>query len=117
MTEADEVAAAMLPKYLKECSVHSTVSVKNWVMQELEATESYNVIDAVQAALVSLVMVNHTRSDGKLAHAWVTGQQLGFKPNSRLYSKNICRECGVLRGPVQYPETPCKGKIKVTTRN
>ena len=116
MTEADEVAAAMLPKYLQECSLHSMAGVREWVMKELSAYESYNVIDAVQAALIALVMPNRTRSDGKLAHVWITGEQAGFAENSMLYKMQMCRDCGVLKGPDKYPESPCKGKVRVTTR-
>lgn len=65
MTEAEEVAAAMLPDYLeykKSASMsyrgHSAVGVRNYVMRQLQDTESYNVIDAVSDALVELVFPN-----------------------------------------------------------
>lgn len=110
MTEADEVAAALIPFWFKSPRLDLT----NWVRKALP-DESETVISNVIESL-NLQLLDY-REDGKLKHRWMIGQQLGFKPNSRLYSKNICRECGVLRGPIQYPETPCKGKIKVTLRN
>lgn len=62
MTEAEEVAEAMLPQYHEwkkslhwSKQGHSVVGVKDWVMQQMREYESYNVIDAVQAALVELV--------------------------------------------------------------
>lgn len=65
MTEAEEVAAAMLPNYLehkKRVPVfyrgHSVVGVRDYVMRQLQATESYTVIDAVSDALVELVFPN-----------------------------------------------------------
>lgn len=65
MTEVDEVAAAMLPKYLEHMKGapevyqgHSAVGIRKYVMRELRATESYNVIDAVSDALIELVFPN-----------------------------------------------------------
>lgn len=56
------------------------------------------------------------RSDGKLAHLWVKGYDMGFTATSKLFNVEMCRDCGVLRSLKQWPETPCKGRVKVKTR-
>lgn len=62
MTECEELAEALLPKYYQwNLSLeyvrqgHSKVKIANWVMQRLRATESYVVIDNVIDALQKLV--------------------------------------------------------------
>jgi hypothetical protein len=62
MTECEELAQALLPKYYQWNSTleyvrqgHSSVKIKNWVMQRLRATESYVVIDNVTQAIDKLV--------------------------------------------------------------
>ncbi|ALA45485.1 hypothetical protein ADP65_00016 [Achromobacter phage phiAxp-3] len=57
-----------------------------------------------------------TREDGKPAHIWITGKEAGFPPKSRLYKLHMCKNCGVLQGNPLYPETPCKGKVKINLR-
>ena len=56
------------------------------------------------------------RSDGKSAHVWITGKEAGFPPTSKIHKLDMCRNCGVLRSEAKYPETPCRGKVKVKTR-
>jgi hypothetical protein len=63
MDECDEVAAAMLPKYLEwkaglpfPFQGHSSASVANYVMAQLREYESYVVIDNVTEALQKLVL-------------------------------------------------------------
>ena len=58
----------------------------------------------------------NTRLDGKPAHVWKYGAELGLQPSSKLYDLEACKNCGVLRGDPKYPETPCKGAVHVTTR-
>jgi len=60
MTECEEVARTMLPGFLAERDArhsvgHMFMRPQDYVMRELRATESYNVIDAVSAALDALV--------------------------------------------------------------
>lgn len=62
MTEIEEVATAMLPRYLEHMKSvpwtyqgHTVVGIREYVMRELRATESYGVIDAVSYALIELV--------------------------------------------------------------
>jgi hypothetical protein len=60
MTECEEVARAMLPRFLAERdAAHNQgrmfMRPQDYVMRELRATESYTVIDNVSAALVALV--------------------------------------------------------------
>lgn len=109
MTEAEEVAESLLPLYLKTVSLHSVEGVKRFVSAKLSATESYSVIDAVTDAMVKLAMPDRTRADGKLGHAWFTGKQLGMPEISLLYKLKCCRDCGIVRGPENLPDTPCKG--------
>lgn len=51
----------------------------------------------------------HNNDDGKPTHDWKFGSELGIQPHSKLYSLEMCKNCGVLRGDPKYPETPCKG--------
>lgn len=121
MTEAEEVAETLVKPYLEWCSsmgiFPSMNGIRIYVLQQLRKYESYSVMDAVTVALQAVVMPDRYRSDGKLAHAWLKGKHLGFKENSRLYDMYVCRDCGVMRGDPKYPETPCRGKVSVTTRN
>ena len=123
MAECEEVAASMLPTYLEWNSTlpdmkqaHSMAKIRNWVQTQMRAFESYTVMDNVTEALIELVMPNRQRSDGKLAHAWVKGAYVGFDVRSILHTMDVCIDCGVLKGPPEHPETPCKGKVKVTLR-
>lgn len=61
--------------------------------------------------------MNSLRSDGKPAHVWKTGGELGMPAHSRLYTMDVCKNCGVLRGLPNHPETACKGTIQVTLRS
>lgn len=65
LSEADEVALAMLPQYLEYKKSlpwfrqgHSARGVINWVRDQLSETESYVVMDAVADALKELVFPN-----------------------------------------------------------
>ena len=58
----------------------------------------------------------NTRLDGKPAHVWKYGAELGLQPRSKLYDREMCKNCGVLRGDPKYPETPCRGTVRVTLR-
>lgn len=60
--------------------------------------------------------MNNTRSDGKPAHEWVQGKDVGMGHGSMLCNHWLCKNCGVLKGPPQYPETACKGRVKVALR-
>lgn len=57
------------------------------------------------------------RSDGKPAHVWAKGSELGISPNSRLHNAEMCRNCGILRGSKEFPETPCRGRVRVELRS
>lgn len=116
MTEAEEVAENLLPKYFAEVYIHSGVGLRRWVTEQLRATQSYNTIDAVAEAMDKIIFPPRTREDGKLAHVWLEGKYLGFSQNSKLYDKEMCRDCGVIRPHPAYPETPCKGNVRVTPR-
>lgn len=61
--------------------------------------------------------MNNIRSDGKPAHVWITGKEAGFHIQSKLYMLYMCKNCGVLKGNAKYPETPCRGRVNVTTRS
>lgn len=54
--------------------------------------------------------------DGELAHVWVQGKDLKFKPESRLYNEWLCKACGIVRCREwpKYPETACKGEVRIT---
>ena len=58
----------------------------------------------------------HNNVDGKPAHDWKFGSELGIQPHSKLYSLEMCKNCGVLRGDPKYPEKLCKGTIHVSLR-
>lgn len=123
MTEADEVAASLLPHYMAYKRAqpfprqgHSTVGIEAYVLEQLAANASYNMIGAVTDSLVKKVMGNRRREDGKLAHHWMTGEELGLPKTSLLYTRLCCRDCGVMKGRTDQPETPCKGIVEVTLR-
>ena len=66
MSEVEEVATAMLPRYLEHMKSapwiyqgHTVVGIREYVMRELRATESYGVIDGVSDALIELVFPNN----------------------------------------------------------
>jgi len=56
------------------------------------------------------------REDGKPAHVWVKGHEVGCSPKSKLYNMTMCKNCGVLKGPDKYPETACKSHVTVKFR-
>ena len=120
MTEIEEVAIAMIPEYFKmlkeEGKSPSRVSIRNFVSLQMAATESFNVMDGVASFMIKTIMPNRTREDGKLAHAWIKGEYLGLPKNSLLYDLMVCRDCGVVKGHPDHPETACKGRVSVTTR-
>ena len=119
MTECEELAEALLPLYLKQARFHNGVSmqgIKAFVHAQLSAYESINVMDQVIETMIRIAMPERIRSDGKLAHAWIEGRHAGFRPTSRLYHLNVCRDCGVIKGHPDHPETACKGRVSVTTR-
>lgn len=59
---------------------------------------------------------DNIREDGKPAHTWERADILGLKFAAISGSTLICKHCGVLKGSPRYPETPCKGKVKITLR-
>ena len=120
MTECEELAEALLPLYLKQAQSGNGVSIqgiKSFVFAEMSAYESINVMDQVIETMIRIAMPERIRSDGKLAHAWIEGRHVGFRPTSRLYHLNVCRDCGVVQDLSNVPETPCKGLVRITTRN
>ena len=118
MTEIEEVAIAMIPEYFKmlkkEGKSPSRVSIRNFVLMNMSDTESFNVMDDVTSFMIKIIMPNRTREDGKLAHAWIKGEYLGLSKDSSLYDLMVCRDCGVIKGHPDHPETACKGKVSVT---
>lgn len=119
MTECEELAEALLPLYLKKAQSGNGVSlqgIKSFVFAEMSAYESINVMDQVIGHMIRIAMPERTRSDGKLAHAWIEGRYVGLPPTSRLYHLKVCRDCGVVQAPPNVPESPCKGLIRVTIR-
>lgn len=118
MTEIEEVAIAMIPEYFKmlkeEGKSPSRVSIRNFVLMNMSDTESFNVMDDVTSFMIKTIMPNRTREDGKLGHAWIKGEYLGLPKNSLLYDLMVCRDCGVIKGHPDHPETACKGRISVT---
>lgn len=120
MTEIEEVAIAMIPEYFKmlkeEGKAPSVTSICAFVVTNMSATESYNVMDGVASSMAKIIMPDRTREDGKLAHAWIKGEYLGLLKDSLLYDQMVCRDCGVIKGHPGYPETACKGRVSVTIR-
>lgn len=109
MTEADEVAESLIPAWFES----EQLDLPGWVREQLKE-QSVVVISNVIESLNQQLKAYH--EDGKLKHVWVTGEQVGFQPTSLLYRMQMCKNCGVLKGPDKYPESPCKGKVRVTTR-
>lgn len=120
MTEIEEVAIAMIPEYFKmlkeEGKAPSVIGISTFVVNNMSATESFNVMDGVANYMVNTIMPIRTREDGKLAHAWIKGEYLGLPESSLLYNQMVCRDCGVVKGHPDHPETACKGRVSVTTR-
>ena len=120
MTEIEKVAIAMIPKYLKmlkeEGKAPSVIGISTFVVNNMSATESFNVMDGVANYMANTIMPIRTREDGKLAHAWIKGEYLGLPESSLLYNQMVCRDCGVVKGHPDRPETACKGRVSVTTR-
>jgi hypothetical protein len=109
MTEADEVAASLIPAWFKS----EQMDLPGWVREQLKE-ESETVISNVIESLNQELLVY--REDGKLKHAWITGEQAGFKVTSMLYKLQMCKVCGVLKGSDKYPESPCKDRVRAITR-
>ena len=120
MTEIEEVAIAMIPEYLKmlkeEGKAPSVIGISTFVVMNMSDTESFNVMDGVANYMANTIMPIRTREDGKLAHAWIKGEYLGLPKDSLLYDLMVCRDCGVIKGHPDRPETACKGRVSVTTR-
>ena len=118
MTEIEEVAIAMIPEYFKmlkeEGKAPSVHSIRVFVAINMAATESYNVMDGVISSMVKIIMPDRTREDGKLGHAWIKGEYLGLPESSPLYNQMVCRDCGVIKGHPDHPETACKGRVSVS---
>jgi hypothetical protein len=67
MSECEEVAKTMIPRYLEWNTTlpwikqgHSMAKIRQWVMDQMKEYESYTVIDNVAEALIELVMPNRT---------------------------------------------------------
>lgn len=120
MTEIEEVAIAMIPEYFKmlkeEDKAPSVTGICAFVVMNMSDTESFKVMDGVASSMVKIIMPDRTREDGKLAHAWIKGEYLGLPKDSLLYDLMVCRDCGVIKGHPDRPETACKGRVSVTTR-
>ena len=120
MTKIEEVAIAMIPEYFKmlkeEGKAPSVIGISTFVVNNMSATESFNVMDGVANCMANIIMPIRTREDGKLAHAWIKGEYLGLPKDSLLYDLMVCRDCGVIKGHPDHPETACKGSVSVTTR-
>ena len=120
MTEIEEVAIAMIPEYLKmlkeEGKAPSVIGISTFVVNNMSATESFNVMDGVANYMANTIMPIRTREDGKLGHAWIKGEYLGLPKDSLLYDQMVCRDCGVVKGRSKYSETACTGRALVITR-
>lgn len=110
MTEADEVAASLLEQWFRT----EGASLSEFVRAMLP--DSSEVL--ISEVFVSLdAMILERRHDGTKPHVWKLGVEVGMKPTSILADLNVCADCGVLQGSPKYPETACKGKIKVKPRS
>lgn len=49
-------------------------------------------------------------------HEFVTGAEVGFGPNSSLWSIYVCKQCGIVRRE-DGKNNSCRGRIPVVIRN
>lgn len=105
--------------HINLCALQETLDIIRVATRCIRINHLYGgLLDRSDLLLVAIteVIMDNTREDGKPAHEWVLGKDAGFDRRSVLYTMYLCKNCGVLKGYPKNPETPCKGKVKVTLR-